>query len=56
MTRRELLFRSGMSMGALALGTVLEGAVAGNPLAAKAPPLPAKARRVIHIFMNGGPS
>ena len=27
-----------------------------DPLAPKAPPLPAKAKRVIHIFMNGGPS
>ncbi|MEY4914552.1 MAG: hypothetical protein RJA02_821 [Armatimonadota bacterium] len=28
----------------------------GNPLIAKAPPLPAKAKRVIFLFMNGGPS
>ena len=27
-----------------------------NPLAPKAPPLPAKAKRVLHLFMNGGPS
>ncbi len=27
-----------------------------DPLAPKAPPLPAKAKRVLHIFMNGGPS
>lgn len=27
-----------------------------NPLAAKLPPLPAKAKRVIFLFMNGGPS
>src|SRR5256712_9351709 len=27
-----------------------------NPLAAKQPHLPAKAKRVIHIFANGGPS
>ena len=27
-----------------------------NPLAAKMPPLPARAKRVIHFFLNGGPS
>lgn len=56
MTRREWLQRSGMGMGALACGTLLEASAAVNPLAPKKPPLPAKARRVIHFFMNGGPS
>lgn len=28
----------------------------GSPLAPKLPPLPCKAKRVIHLFMNGGPS
>ena len=27
-----------------------------NPLAPKKPPLPAKAKRVLHLFMNGGAS
>ena len=27
-----------------------------NPLMPKVPPLPAKAKRVVHLFMNGGPS
>ena len=27
-----------------------------NPLAPKGSPLPARARRVVHLFMNGGPS
>ncbi len=27
-----------------------------NPLGPKGPPLPARARRVVHLFMNGGPS
>ena len=58
-TRRELLQRTGMGMGAVALAGLLRadtsiGAV--NPLAPKAPPLPAKAKRVLHLFMNGGPS
>src|SRR5690606_40835658 len=59
-TRREALRRCGMGFGALALGSFLgpEVAPAGaiNPLAAKAPHFPAKAKRVIHLFMNGGPS
>jgi hypothetical protein len=54
-----MLINSGMGMGALALGAMLRGEPtfdAANPLAPKPPPLPAKAKRVIHIFMNGGPS
>jgi hypothetical protein len=40
-----------------------EGTLAGspsvpgvNPLLPRTPPLPARARRVVHLFMNGGPS
>ena len=62
-TRREMLTRCGMGMGTVALTALLGdtgnlaaaptiGAV--NPLAPKAPPLPAKAKRVLHLFMNGG--
>src|SRR5215470_18057986 len=61
MNRRELLKRSGMGFGALAFGALFnDSASAGTdlrgPLAPHAPPLPAKAKRVIHLFMNGGPS
>ena len=62
MTRREMLQRSGMGMGALAL-TQLAGSTAeaqqlnsSYPLAPKAPHFTAKAKRVIHLFMNGGRS
>jgi len=65
-TRRELLRRTGMGMGALSLQTLLGAGFAKadptgsgrrlNPLAAKDPPYPARAKRVIHIFANGGPS
>src|ERR1700724_246457 len=58
-TRRELLQRSGMGMGAVALTSLLKGesgAVVMNPLAPKPPAFPAKAKRVVHLFMNGGPS
>jgi hypothetical protein len=41
---------------ATAAGSAGGGALAGNPLAAKKAPLPAKAKRVIFLFMNGGPS
>ncbi|MEJ7607049.1 MAG: DUF1501 domain-containing protein [Bryobacteraceae bacterium] len=55
-TRREMLSRCGMGMGALALAPLLAGSEAINPLTAKQPPLPAKAKRVLHLFMNGGAS
>ncbi len=59
LTRRELLQRSGIGMGALALGPLLAAADAQaplNPLEPRRPPFPARARRVLHIFANGGPS
>jgi hypothetical protein len=68
LTRRELLRRSGMGLGMLGLAGVLEGAGAmsaaaadeetgyQNPLAERSPHFPVKAKRVIHLFMNGGPS
>jgi hypothetical protein len=65
MTRRELLRRSGMGFGSLALGTLLSEsgglarAATGStttPLAARPPQFAPKAKRVIHLFMNGGPS
>lgn len=45
-------------MGALALGGMMEAARAAesNPLAVRKPHFAAKAKRVIHLFMNGGPS
>lgn len=59
-TRRQALQRCGIGFGSLALQDLLEHtANAGdgiNPLLPKSPPLPAKAKRVIHIFANGGPS
>lgn len=63
LTRRQALTRSGMGFGALALGQLLNEAQAAptvvdpiHPLAARPPQFPAKAKRVIHLFMNGGPS
>ena len=64
LTRRQLLHRCGMGMGALALadlmgqaGMLAEGQQGSiNPLTPKRPQFPGKAKRVIHVFLNGGPS
>jgi hypothetical protein len=64
LTRRELLCRAGMGMGALALANLMgraDLALAGdgaslNPLAPRKPQFPGKAKRVLHLFLNGGPS
>lgn len=62
-TRRQLLQRIGMGFGTLALAPMLkeqhllaEPAGYTNPLAEKQPHFPAKAKHVVHLFMNGGPS
>lgn len=57
--RREFLGRLGSGFGMVALQHLLaqDGyGAAGNPLAPKQPPLPAKAKRVIFLFMEGAPS
>jgi hypothetical protein len=54
-TRRELLTRSGLGLGALALGGIASGAESG-PLSLRPAHFPAKAKRVVHFFLNGGPS
>lgn len=64
--RREMLQRSGLGVGALGLGALLADpslpgaagseADAALPLMQKRPHFPGKAKRVIHFFLNGGPS
>lgn len=59
--RRSMLQRTALGMGGLGLAALLhdEGYCAGesdNLLAVKSPHFPAKAKRVIHFFLNGGPS
>ena len=63
-TRRDFLQNSGFGLGWLAaLDLFSRTAVATpapqnlpNPLASQPPPLPASAKSVIHLFMQGGPS
>ena len=63
-TRREFLCRSGMGFASLGLAGLMASqglldarpAPTSSPLAPKQPHFPAKAKRVIHLFMNGGPS
>ena len=60
-TRRWFLQQCGVGLGSIALGGLFArnatATMAGtNPLAAKLPPLQAKAKRVIYLFQTGGPS
>ena len=64
-SRREFLSRAGSGLGAVALGHLLNGAgwlpqalakESLNPLAAKQPHHPPKAKSIIWLFMEGGPS
>lgn len=58
-SRREMLQMTGRGFGTMALAGMLQNqasAAAVNPLAPKAPPLPARAKSVIHLFMHGGVS
>jgi hypothetical protein len=69
LTRREVLRRCGAGFGTLGLAGVLAeagllgapvadapGSPAGNPLSPKPSHFPPRARRIIFLFMNGGPS
>src|SRR4051812_22055809 len=60
-TRREFLRNSGLGLGWLAAMGLSNGAAAAdplppNPLAPKKAPLPASAKSIISLFMQGGPS
>ena len=59
-SRRELLARTGTGLGVLGLAGLFadesRAAASANPLAPKAPHFAPKAKHVIHLFMNGGPS
>src|SRR5258707_12640605 len=63
--RRQMLNQMGTGLGLLGFtallgdaGVLLPAAVAAssNPLAPRQPQFPARAKHIIHIFLNGGPS
>jgi hypothetical protein len=67
LSRRDMLSRFGVGMGMLGLSQLLgesglltahaaDGLDPIHPLAPRKPHFPAKAKQVIHIFANGGPS
>jgi hypothetical protein len=64
LTRRDLLRHTGTGLGMIGLaGLLADPALSApatppslNPLAPRPPHFPGKARRVIHIYLNGGPS
>src|SRR4051794_40618201 len=58
-SRRTMLQRLGTGLGVVGLAGLLhdQGTLsAANPLAPKAPHFKPRAKRIIHLFMNGGPS
>ena len=58
-SRRRLLQQFALGFGSLALTSLLaeeQARAAADPVAPKAPHFPARARRVIFLFMKGGPS
>ena len=56
-SRRSFLRHSGLGIGWLAaMDLFAQSEPREGPLAARTPPLPATAKSVIHLFMQGGPS
>ena len=62
-TRRHFFNQCGIGVGSIALANLMASAsqgssedVSGNPLAPKPTHFPARAKRVIYMFMAGGPS
>src|SRR5690242_8855095 len=63
-SRREVLARTGCGFGLLALADLLAGEArsaevpdrTAQPLAVRAPHYPARAKRIIFLYMPGGPS
>jgi hypothetical protein len=60
MTRREILGAMGAGFGMVGLrglaGAEIGASEMSDPLSPKAPHFPARAKRVIYLFLNGGPS
>src|SRR5579864_7483084 len=69
LTRRDLLQRTATGFGLIGLASILDAEqspvraanpqaapAARNPLAPRPPHVTGRAKRIIHVFMNGGPS
>ena len=62
LNRRHFLNQSGLSLGSVALATLLDEACGGNRIADmthggnRVAHFPAQAKRIIYLFMHGGPS
>src|SRR3954468_23441807 len=56
MTRREVLNVKGAGFGMVGLRGIAGAEMTNDPLLPKAPHFPARAKRVIYLFLNGGPS
>lgn len=61
LSRHEFLKRSGTGFGALAMAAMMrpdraEAVSSLSPLAPKTPHFPARVKRVLHVFAQGGPS
>ncbi len=55
-SRREILQAMGSGFGMASLASLMAAPASRNPLDPKAPHFPAKAKHVIYLFLNGGPS
>src|SRR6267143_4851032 len=65
LTRRQMLRQMGTGLGMLGFAALLNdvgvlapgaSAASANPLAPRPPQFPARAKHIIHIYLNGGPS
>ena len=66
LSRREYIQKIGTGLGVLGMAGIMAGdgtlaadakpAISDKPLAPKAPHFAPRAKHVIHLFMNGGPS
>ena len=60
-SRREVLRTAGTGLGWMALSTILQAEQSAplqslNPLATRSPHFMPRAKHIIHIYLNGGPS
>jgi len=53
-SRRDLLRHTGTGLGMVALPSLLQAA--GSPLVPRSPHFQPRAKHIIHIYLNGGPS